>query len=96
MKPAPFSYVRPASLEEALAQLADPGAKALAGGQSLIPAMNFRVARPGRLVDLNDVTALFGIAATPNGGLRIGAMTRHREVETSALVLASAPPYGRL
>ncbi len=91
MKPAGFSYVRPGSLEEALAELADPDAKALAGGQSLIPAMNFRLAQPGRLVDLNGVSALAGISPTTEGGLRIGAMTRHRAVETSPLVAAGAP-----
>jgi carbon-monoxide dehydrogenase medium subunit len=91
VKPAGFSYVRPTSLEEALAQLADPDAKPLAGGQSLIPAMNFRLAQPAKLVDLNAVGALAGIAAIPDGGLRIGAMTRHRAVETSPLVAARAP-----
>jgi CO/xanthine dehydrogenase FAD-binding subunit len=91
VKPAVFSYLRPASLEEALAALADPGAKPLAGGQSLIPAMNFRLAQPERLVDLNAVVSLAGISATPEGGLTIGAMTRHRAVETSPLVAARAP-----
>jgi CO/xanthine dehydrogenase FAD-binding subunit len=91
VKPAAFSYVRPSSLEEALLHLADPDAKPLAGGQSLIPAMNFRVAQPSRLVDLNGVVALTGISATPDGGLRIGAMTRHRAVETSRLVVERAP-----
>ena len=91
MKPAGFSYVCPATLEEALAELADPDAKPLAGGQSLIPAMNFRLAQPSRLVDLNGVLTLAGISATAEGGIRIGAMTRHRAVETSPLVAARAP-----
>ena len=60
MKPAPFEYFRPASLDEALALLAEHGgdAKPLAGGQSLIPAMNFRLATPAALVDLNGVGEL--------------------------------------
>lgn len=92
MKPPVFGYHRPRSTEEALALLAEhPGAKPLAGGQSLIPAMNFRLAAPDVLVDLNAVSSLEGITAHADGGLRIGAMTRHVDVETSALVAACAP-----
>lgn len=92
MKPAVFEYHRPDSLNEALALLgAHPDAKPLAGGQSLIPAMNFRLAAPGRLIDLNALGELAGIAETAEGGLRIGAMTRHCEVELSAAVAARAP-----
>ena len=92
MKPPVFEYHRPESLNEALALLgAHPDAKPLAGGQSLIPAMNFRLAAPGRLIDLNALDELAGIDETAEGGLRIGAMTRHCAVELSAAVAARAP-----
>ena len=66
MKPAPFEYFCPATLDEALATLAEHGtdAKPLAGGQSLIPAMNFRLATPAALVDLNALTELSHITAS--------------------------------
>lgn len=98
MKPAPFAYHAPESLEEALALLAEHGfdAKPLAGGQSLVPAMNFRLARPAVLVDLRRVPGLDRIevaepAEGTAGGLRIGAMTRQRAAERSPLVAARAP-----
>ncbi|MEX2180433.1 MAG: xanthine dehydrogenase family protein subunit M [Gemmatimonadaceae bacterium] len=92
MKPAAFIFHRAATLDDALALLADhPEAKPLAGGQSLIPAMNFRLAHPAALVDLNGVRELAGIAATADGGLRIGAMTRHLAVERSDLVRQRSP-----
>jgi CO/xanthine dehydrogenase FAD-binding subunit len=93
MKPAAFDYHRPTSLDEALALFAElgPDAKALAGGQSLVPAMNFRLARPGVLVDLNALGALASIEETADGGLRIGAMTRQRAVERSPAVARRAP-----
>ncbi|HEV2132313.1 MAG TPA: xanthine dehydrogenase family protein subunit M [Longimicrobiaceae bacterium] len=92
MKPAPFSYHRPGSVEEALELLAHHGfdAKLLAGGQSLIPAMNFRLAHPTLLIDLNGVEELAYIQAA-DGGLRIGAMTRQRAAERSEVVARSAP-----
>ena len=92
MKPAPFEYHAPATRAEALALLAEYGgeAKVLAGGQSLVPTMNFRLAQPGILVDLNGIADLFGIAAEADG-LRIGAMTRQRTVERSAEVAWLAP-----
>lgn len=95
MKPAPFEYHAPDSIEGALALLAEHGwdAKALAGGQSLIPAMNFRLARPAVLVDLNRIEELAFIRPVDEsgeglsaGGVRIGAMTRQRAVERSELV----------
>lgn len=78
MKPAAFDYFRPASLSEALALLAKykDGCKILAGGQSLVPAMNFRLARPAILIDINDLDELDYIRAD-DGGLHIGALTRH-------------------
>jgi carbon-monoxide dehydrogenase medium subunit len=92
VKPPVFEYHRPRTTEEALALLAaHPGAKPLAGGQSLIPAMNFRLAAPEVLVDLNGLSTLAGIETLPVGGLRLGAMTRHHEVETSPLVARGAP-----
>ena len=82
MKPALFDYVAPETVEEAVAALAgDETARPLAGGQSLIPTMNFRLSTPGCLVDLRKIAALRGIAVE-DGTIRVGAMTRHRELET--------------
>jgi len=73
MKPAPFKYDAPTTVDEALAHLARYGyeAKVLAGGQSLIPMMNFRLAQPAVLVDINPVAGLSYIQPTRDGGLRI-------------------------
>ena len=91
MKPAPFAYARPDSLDDALAILAEhDDAKALAGGQSLVPAMNFRLAQPAMLVDLNAIRELSGVMEAAQG-LTIGAMTRHRELERSPLVARKSP-----
>jgi CO/xanthine dehydrogenase FAD-binding subunit len=92
MKPAPFEYVRPASLADALAVLHARGddAKVLAGGQSLVPMMNFRLARPALIVDLNGLADLAFIRPE-NGGLALGAMTRQRTIEKSAVVRERAP-----
>jgi carbon-monoxide dehydrogenase medium subunit len=92
MKPAPFTYHCPGTVEEALALLAEHGgeAKPLAGGQSLIPAMNFRLARPTALVDLNRIAELSYVRAE-RAGLTLGAMTRQRAVERSAAVARAAP-----
>jgi len=93
MKPSPFAYYAPTTLEEALALLAEHGyeAKALAGGQSLLPLMNFRLAQPAVIVDLNAVSELFYVQAADDGGLRLGAMTRQRQVEHDPLVAERAP-----
>src|SRR5437764_15121813 len=90
MKPAPFDYFAPATLDEALALLAEHGgdAKPLAGGQSLLPAMNFRLARPAVLVDLNRISELAYVRA--ESGVAIGAMTRQRVVERSDVVARAA------
>jgi CO/xanthine dehydrogenase FAD-binding subunit len=91
MKPAPFEYFQPRSVDEALALLAEHGgdAKPLAGGQSLIPAMNFRLATPSVLIDLN---ALDDLAYISDGeSLRLGGMTRQRAVERSGVVAKKAP-----
>ena len=91
MKPAPFEYHRPQTRAEALTLLAENGnAKPLAGGQSLIPAMNFRLAMPEVLIDLNAIPD-FTYVKNDDGALRIGAMTRHRTVERSDDVRKSAP-----
>jgi CO/xanthine dehydrogenase FAD-binding subunit len=92
MKPAAFEYYAPASVEEALQLLArhKDAARPLAGGQSLVPLMNFRLARPAALVDLNGVSEL-AYLKVENGHLRIGAMTRQRALERSAEVAAGWP-----
>ena len=79
MKPAPFEYHRPATLDEALALLEDDeDAKPLAGGQSLVPMLNFRLARPSALIDLGAIDGLAGIRRE-DGTLVVGAMTRQRD-----------------
>ena len=96
MKPASFKYYAPTTVEEALAHLAEHGydAKPLAGGQSLVPTMNFRLSQPAALVDLNNVSELFYIRPdNGSGGLRIGAMTRQAQVEQNALVAERAPLF---
>ena len=92
MKPAPFAYHRPDTLDGALALLAAHGteAKPLAGGQSLIPAMNFRLARPAVLVDLNRVAGLAYVRDAPDG-VRLGAMTRQHTAERDPVVRHGAP-----
>ncbi|HSU84925.1 MAG TPA: xanthine dehydrogenase family protein subunit M [Thermoanaerobaculia bacterium] len=93
MKPAPFEYEAPASLEAALDLLARHGgdAKILAGGQSLIPVMNFRLAEPALLIDINRVAELDFLRQDADGTLRIGALTRQRRLERDPLVAAAAP-----
>jgi CO/xanthine dehydrogenase FAD-binding subunit len=92
MKPAPFDYLAPRTLEEALAALAEPDGetKVLAGGQSLVPLLNFRLATPRRLVDLNRVPGLSYIRQQ-DGGFAIGAMTRQQTLERDASLAASLP-----
>ena len=93
MKPAPFKYYAPSTVDEALARLAEHGwdAKVLAGGQSLVPMMNFRLAQPAVLVDLNGISELFYIQPGRRAGLKIGAMTRQRQVELDPHVAERAP-----
>ncbi len=92
MKPAPFRYARAESLEHALALKAEYGdeARFLAGGQSLIPAMNFRLAQPAILIDLNPLGELDYVRPDASG-MRIGALTRYRTVEHSAEVRRAQP-----
>jgi len=93
MKPAPFEYQAPASLEAALDALArhSGDAKLLAGGQSLIPVMNFRLAEPALLIDINKLAELDFIRRDEEGQLRIGAMARQRRLERDPLVAGMAP-----
>jgi CO/xanthine dehydrogenase FAD-binding subunit len=91
MKPAPFDYVRPESLAEACAILAaDADARAIAGGQTLIPMLAMRLARPTRLVDIYRLPELHGIAAGEDG-VTIGAATRQVEAELSPAVRGLVP-----
>jgi aerobic carbon-monoxide dehydrogenase medium subunit len=92
MKPAPFDYLAPHSLDEAIAALASAGsdAKVLAGGQSLIPLLNFRLARPSLLIDLNHVDELAYIAPAERG-VAIGAMTRQVRVERDKHLASTQP-----
>jgi CO/xanthine dehydrogenase FAD-binding subunit len=92
VKPAPFAYDAPRELEEALGLLerADEDVKVLAGGQSLVPLLNFRLARPDRLVDLNGVESL-AYLRVEDGTLRIGALARHADLERSAEVASGWP-----
>jgi aerobic carbon-monoxide dehydrogenase medium subunit len=91
VKPAPFAYHAVETVEEAVAMLAELGADArvLAGGQSLVPMLNLRLARPSALVDVGRVAALAGISA--NGALRLGATTRQADALRSSLVADRAP-----
>jgi len=92
MIPGPFAYHRPASIEEALDLLGEHGdeAKILAGGQSLIPLMRFRLAEPGRLIDINRIPGLDGIQED-NGWLRIGALTRESALDRSSVIQERYP-----
>jgi carbon-monoxide dehydrogenase medium subunit len=92
MKPAAFEYRAPRSLEEVFGLLeANPEAKLLAGGQSLVPVLNFRLAAPPLLIDLNRIPELAGVAFEEDGALRVGAMTRHRVFETDPRVRRAQP-----
>ncbi|MFZ0546336.1 MAG: xanthine dehydrogenase family protein subunit M [Candidatus Promineifilaceae bacterium] len=92
MKPAPFDYTAPGSVAEASAVLAQNGdeAKILAGGQSLVPAMNFRLVQPTLLVDINRLTELDYIRSEANS-LKIGGLTRQRTIEKDVRVGEQAP-----
>jgi len=91
MKPAPFTYHDPRSVTEAVTLLAEKeNARVLAGGQSLMPMMNFRYAMPDHLIDLNHVSELSYIRAE-NGALKIGAMTRQRDIEFSEVIRENCP-----
>jgi 2-furoyl-CoA dehydrogenase FAD binding subunit len=83
VKPAPFDYLRPGSLTEAVSALAgDPGAKVLAGGQSLVPLLSMRLAAPTLLVDINGLPGLADVTAD-DSGVTVGALARHADVLAS-------------
>lgn len=92
MKPAPFVHHAPRSLDEAVATLAEVGhdGKVLAGGQSLIPILNMRLASPAHLVDINQVAGL-GTVTVTDSGVRVGATVRHAELEHDAGAYAVLP-----
>ena len=92
MKPAKFTYACPQSVEEALSLLAQGGGdtKLLAGGQSLVPLLNLRMAQVSALIDVNRLTELSFITRE-NGTLRVGALTRHRQLEVSDEARAAHP-----
>lgn len=92
MKPAPFEYFAPDSIEQALDLLREHGdeAKILAGGQSLVPAMNFRIHQPGILIDLNRVPEL-GYIREEGNTIHVGAMTRERHLEFDEFIAKQTP-----
>ena len=95
MKPAPFEYVRPESLDEALSALATGGdeAKILAGGQSLVPALNMRVLRPSLLVDVNCVAGLDDVTSD-SSAVRVAATVRQADPRLLAhRALAAVLPH---
>lgn len=93
MKPPKFDYFAPDTVNDAIALMADLGedARFLAGGQSLVPMLNFRVAAPSALIDLNRIPALRAIRIDTNGDLCLGAMVRTREIETDPVIGAANP-----
>ncbi len=92
MKPSSFQYLKPASVHEATRMLTQhrDDCKILAGGQSLVPILNFRLAAPEVLVDINDIAELDYIAVDDDG-LTLGALTRWHQIETSAQVASVNP-----
>ena len=92
MKPAPFAHHAPRSVEEAVSVLAEVGhdGKILAGGQSLIPILNMRLASPAHLVDINRVTGLDGVDVGPDH-VRVGALVRHAQLERHEDAYAALP-----
>jgi carbon-monoxide dehydrogenase medium subunit len=95
MKPAPFKYIAASSLDHALSLKAEYGdeARFLAGGQSLLPAMNFRLARPAALIDINGLNELAGVNRSEDGDIRVGALTRYRSLERDGTFLKSCPLF---
>jgi carbon-monoxide dehydrogenase medium subunit len=96
VKPAPFAYAKARSVEDAVGLLVRHGedARLLAGGQSLMATLNMRLSAPRLLIDLNGIAGLGGIALS-NGEVRIGAMTRHADIERSELIARHAPLLAR-
>ncbi|BBF99078.1 MULTISPECIES: FAD binding domain-containing protein [Pseudonocardia] len=90
MKPAPFDYVRPDRLADAVAALAAPESKVMAGGQSLVPLLSMRLASPSLVVDINGLPGLDAITVT-SGGVQVGALARHTAVLESPEVARVQP-----
>src|SRR5271156_6431376 len=94
MKPPVFDYIAATSIDMALAALAEVGeggeAKIIAGGQSLVPMLNFRLLRPSILVDINGIAGLVAIEETA-ADIHVGALTRHYQLETSPLIARHFP-----
>ncbi len=92
VKPAQFEYYRPSTLSEAVSLLQDlgPAAKVIAGGQSLLPLMNFRLARPPYLVDINRISELEAISIEENS-VKIGALVRHSSLMRDPVLKKSLP-----
>ncbi|MBY0336033.1 MAG: xanthine dehydrogenase family protein subunit M [Acetobacteraceae bacterium] len=94
MKAPPFAYAAPSTIAEALALLAaHEDAKVLAGGQSLMPALNLRLAAPSVLVDINGIAELSEVSLTPTE-LRLGALVRHKRIGTDAAIAGAVPLLG--
>jgi carbon-monoxide dehydrogenase medium subunit len=93
VKPSRFEYAAPSTVDEALHLLDQHGddAKLLAGGQSFVPVMNFRLASPAILIDLNRIEELTGLRQAEDGSITAGAMTRHRAFERSELIRKALP-----
>lgn len=92
MKPAPFTYHAPADLEQTLALLAEhgPEAKVLAGGQSLVPVLNMRLANPAHLIDINNVPGLDAVV-TEDDAVRVGALVRHAHLLSHSSARTAQP-----
>ena len=90
MKPAPFRYLAVKTIDDAIVALARPDAKLLAGGQSLVPMMNFRLVRPAWLIDINPIAELKGVQIRGDRVL-IGSMTRYADLESSDLDQSPCP-----
>jgi carbon-monoxide dehydrogenase medium subunit len=93
MKPAPFRYVAVRTLDQALQLKAEHGdeARFLAGGQSLVPTMNFRLTQPAMLIDINPLVELAGLTKVESGAIRIGALTRYGVLERDASIARNLP-----
>jgi carbon-monoxide dehydrogenase medium subunit len=96
LKASAFEYLRATTLDQALALLAQRAgeARVIAGGQSLVPVMNLRLAAPSALIDVNPIAELAGLTVS-GGQLRLGALTRHRELADSPVVAEQAPLLAR-
>lgn len=96
MKPAPFDYVRPSSIDEACAILAEAGGGAtiIAGGQTLMPLLNLRMSQPFVLVDINGIAALQGVTRV-EGGIRVGPATRQADALRSEILASDLPVFIR-